>query len=63
MNGEFTGNMECNFHDGRKCVLMNRDTAKSVLKFIKKGKLTEEDKMHVASFMLRLEGITHDGEG
>ena len=63
LNGEFDGTCDCSFLDGTKCVLMNRETARSVLKFIRRDKLTEEDKMHVAAFMLRLEGITHGGEG
>ena len=63
MEGTFTGNCSCKFHDGRKCMLITRESARSLLKFIKNSKLTQEDKMHVAAFLLRLEGLTHGGEG
>jgi len=61
--GEFVGNCECKFYDGTKCVLMSKETARSLMKFIKHEPLSSEDKMHVAAFLLRLEGLTHNGEG
>jgi len=63
IKGEFAGECSCKFLDGTKCVLMSRKTAKAVLKFIKKDRLSTEEKTYVAGFLLRLEGITHGGEG
>ena len=63
VDGEFEGKIDCQFYDGTKCVLMDRKVARSVLRHLQKKSLSQEDKLHVASFMLKLEGLTHGSEG